>query len=179
MRLPRRPRNTLPRALFIWRAVITSGIATGNTHAHLYCYYDGIIKNRVIRPAPRGGQQVRRMRRRNHIVDGGEPDALDWDLDLNLELELRDDQQSRLYRYLSEGHRPRYRNESPRRAATVTLANRLVNNIADDNIIVCYTRIITYFKISYRYDNIIINTQFPIGILFSFKYRYYLYVVCV
>lgn len=67
------------------------------------------------------------MRRRDYgAVDGGEPDALDWDLDLNLELELRDDQQSRLYRYLSEGHRPRYRNEPPRRAATVTLANRSV-----------------------------------------------------
>lgn len=60
---------------------------------------------------------------------GGEPaaDALDWDLDINLELELRDDQQSRLYRYLSEGHRPRYRNEPPRRAATVqALGNRSV-----------------------------------------------------
>jgi len=71
------------------------------------------------------------MRRRDYYyaVDGGEPDALDWDLDLNLELELRDDdQQSRLYRYLSEGHRPRYyRNEPSRRAATVvTLANRSV-----------------------------------------------------
>lgn len=70
------------------------------------------------------------MRRRgDYVVDGGsggEPDALDWDLDINLELELRDDQQSRLYRYLSEGHRPRYRNEPPRRAATVTLANRSV-----------------------------------------------------
>jgi len=65
-------------------------------------------------------------RRRDYAVDGGEPDALDWDLDINLELELRDDQQSRLYRYLSEGHRPRSRNESPRRAATVTLANRSV-----------------------------------------------------
>lgn len=77
---------------------------------------------------------MRRMRRRNHVVDGGggggggEPDALDWDLDINLELELRDNQQSRLYRYLSEGHRPRYRNGPPGRAATVTLANRSVNN---------------------------------------------------
>jgi hypothetical protein len=67
------------------------------------------------------------MRRRDYVVDGGEPDALDWDLDLNLELELRDDQQSRLYRYLSEGHRPRYRNEPPRRAATILLANRSVD----------------------------------------------------
>jgi len=66
------------------------------------------------------------MRRRDYNDGGEPPDALDWDLDLNLELELRDDQQSRLYRYLSEGHRPRYRNEQPRRAATVTLANRSV-----------------------------------------------------
>lgn len=77
---------------------------------------------------------ARQMRRRDlHAVDGGadggggEPDALDWDLDLNLELELRDDQQSRLYRYLSEGHRPRYRHETPRRAATAMLANRSVD----------------------------------------------------
>lgn len=76
------------------------------------------------------------MRRRDHVVDddddggGGEPDALDWDIDLNLELELRDDQQSRLYRYLSEGHRPRYRDETPSRAATVTLANRSVHPTA-------------------------------------------------
>jgi len=68
------------------------------------------------------------MRRRDYTDAGEPPDALDWDLDLNLELELRDDQQSRLYRYLSEGHRPRYRNEPPRRAATVTaLANRSVS----------------------------------------------------
>lgn len=83
-------------------------------------------RNRVI---PRAGQQVRRMRRREGGGGGGEPaaDALDWDLDINLELELRDDQQSRLYRYLSEGHRPRYRNEPPRRAATVqALGNRSV-----------------------------------------------------
>lgn len=69
------------------------------------------------------------MRRREGGGGGGEPaaDALDWDLDINLELELRDDQQSRLYRYLSEGHRPRYRDEPPRRAATVqALGNRSV-----------------------------------------------------
>ncbi|KAL4130904.1 hypothetical protein QTP88_008279 [Uroleucon formosanum] len=126
-----------PRALFIWRAAATSGIKTGDTHAYTAPAPHGKTQFRRRRhwgpcdpPVDRGvgqcgGQQVRGMRRRDY-TDGGEPpDALEWDLDLNLELELRDDQQSRLYRYLSEGHRPRYRNEPPRRAATVTLANRV------------------------------------------------------
>lgn len=149
MQLPRRPRNTLlPRAfIYLARRLITPVASRPAIRTHLHVYPASAATSRscdINRPhccaaswkiAPRDprsrlrawGNKCGRMRRRDYgAVDGGEPDALDWDLDLNLELELRDDQQSRLYRYLSEGHRPRYRNEPPRRAATVTLANRSV-----------------------------------------------------
>lgn len=140
MRLPGRPRNTLPRALFVRRRFRhhrrASVIATGDTRAYLHGH-------RVSRDPPGPSATAswstgvpRQMRRRDcSVVGGGGPDALEWDLDINLELELKDDQQSKLYRYLSEGHRPRYRNEPRRRAATDTLANRSVATVHLNNIL--------------------------------------------
>lgn len=59
MRLPWRPRDTLPRALFIWRVVLSQW-HRNRRYVRMYSTtlsYD--VKNRVIRPTPSGGQQVR------------------------------------------------------------------------------------------------------------------------